>query len=78
MGSADRMILGEGENCIYSVDSKVTGLNNNALVEGAPGSGKTVSIIEARFLETFHRSLIATVTKRRIVRKYTPVMQKRG
>lgn len=49
MGSADRMILGEGENCIYSVDSKVTGLNNNALVEGAPGSGKTVSIIEARF-----------------------------
>jgi len=78
MMNEDRMILGDGENCVYSSDSEVTGLNNNVLVIGTSGCGKTVSIIEPRFLETFSKSLIATVTKRRIVRKYTPVMQRRG
>ena len=78
MGSADRIILGDGEDCVYSSDSRLTGVNNNVLIIGSSGSGKTVSLIEPRFLETFHRSLIATVTKRRIVRKYTPVMKERG
>lgn len=74
----DRMILGDGENCVYSSDSNVTGLNNNVIAVGTSGCGKTVSLIEPRLLETFCRSLIVTVTKRRIVKKYTPVMKKRG
>ena len=74
----DRMILGDGENCVYSSDSRVTGLNNNVIAIGTSGCGKTVSLIEPRLLETFHRSLIVTVTKRKIVKKYTPVMKKRG
>lgn len=67
----DKVIL--GENVIYSTDCTQTGLNNNILV-----CGKTMSISEARVLETFHSSLIATVTKRRIVDKYKPVFKKRG
>lgn len=74
----DRMILGDGENCVFSSDSKITGLNNNVIVMGTSGCGKTVSVIEPRLLESFYRSLIVTVTKRRIVNKYTPVMRKRG
>ena len=74
----DRLILGDGENCIFSSDSQKTGLNNNILVIGSPGCGKTVSIIEPRILETFNKSLIVTVTKRRIVEKYSAVMKKRG
>ena len=74
----DRLILGDGENCIFSSNSQKTGLNNNILVIGTSGCGKTVSIIEPRILETFNRSLIATVTKRRIVKKYSVVMKKRG
>ena len=74
----DRMILGDGENCVYSSDSNVTGLNNNVIAVGTSGCGKTVSLIEPRLLETFCRSLIVTVTKRRIVKKYAPVMKKRG
>lgn len=74
----DRLILGEGENCIFSSDSQKTGLNNNILVIGTSGCGKTVSIMEPRILETFNKSLIATVTKRRIVKKYSVVMKKRG
>lgn len=74
----DRLILGDGENCIFSSDSQETGLNNNILVIGTSGCGKTVSILEPRILETFNKSLIATVTKRRIVKKYSVVMRKRG
>lgn len=72
----DKMILGEG--VIYSTDCSQTGLNNNVLVCGASGCGKTMSITEARLLETFHSSVIATVTKRRIVDKYKPVFRRRG
>lgn len=72
----DRMIL--GENVIYSTDSNETGLNNNVIVCGSSGCGKTMSISEPRLLETFNSSLIATVTKRRIVNKYKSVFEQRG
>lgn len=72
----DKMILGEG--VIYSTDCSQTGLNNNVLVCGSSGCGKTMSITEARLLETFHSSVIATVTKRRIVDKYKLVFRRRG
>lgn len=73
---ADQMILGQG--CIYSTDPEETGLNNNVLICGSSGSGKTMSISEPLFLKTYHRSLIALVTKRRVVDKYTPLFQHRG
>lgn len=72
----ERVIL--GENCIYSTDCNETGLNNNVIVCGGSGSGKTFSIAEPRLLETKTSSLIATVTKRRIVSKYTPLFKKRS
>lgn len=72
----DKMIL--GENVIYSTDCKKTGLNNNVLVCGGSGCGKTMSISEPRLLETFNSSLIVTVTKRRIVNKYRSVFEQRG
>ena len=73
---ADVMIL--GENCVYSTDSEKTGLNNNVLVVGSSGSGKTMSISEPLLLKTFHRSLVVSVTKRRIVQQYTPLLRRRG
>ena len=73
----DRLILGDGEDCVFSSNSDQTGLNNNILVIGTSGCGKTVSIIEPRILETFNKSLIITVTKRRIAKKYSAVMKKR-
>jgi len=73
---ADRVIL--GENCNYSSDCEKTGLNNNILVCGSSGCGKTMSISEPRLLETHNSSLVATVTKRRIVNKYKPLFVERG
>ena len=72
----EKVIL--GENCCYSADSNETGLNNNVIVCGGSGSGKTMSVSEPRLLETKTSSIIATVTKRRIVNKYMPLFKKRG
>lgn len=72
----EKVIL--GENCSYSADSNETGLNNNVIVCGGSGSGKTMSVSEPRLLETKTSSMIATVTKRRIVNKYMPLFKKRG
>ena len=76
--SADRMILGAGQNASFSMNSDLTGLNNNVIVAASSGGGKTVSIMEPRLLETFHSSLIVTVSKRRIVEEYTDMFLERG
>lgn len=76
--STDQVILGDGESCVFSTDCNETGLNNNVLVVGGSGSGKTMSIAEPFLLETFRRSIITTVTKRRIVNKYSPLLRSRG
>lgn len=76
MTVTDNVIL--GEDCIYSTDCNKTGLNNNIVVCGASGTGKTMSITEPRLLETKNTSLIVTVTKRRIVNKYEAMFRERG
>jgi len=72
----ETMIL--GENAFFSTDPSETGLNNNVLVCGGSGCGKTMSVSEPRLLQTYKTSLIATVTKRRIVDKYAPLFKQRG
>lgn len=72
----DNMVLGEGVVC--STDCKETGVNNNVIVCGASGCGKTMSVIEPRLLETYESSLIVTVTKRRIVDQYRAMFEERG
>ena len=59
---SEQIILGAGST--YSTDCTETQLNNNVIVVGGSGSGKTMSIIEPRLLETVHSSLIVTVSKR--------------
>ena len=75
---ADRMILGEGQNAVFSTDCSQTGLNNNVIVCASSGGGKTMSLLEPRLLETFESSLVVTCTKRRIVDKYRNVFLARG
>ncbi len=72
----DIMIL--GENATFSTDCNITGLNNNVIVCGSSGGGKTMSVMEPRLLQTYESSLILTVTKRRLVEKYKEVFAKRG
>ena len=72
----ERVIL--AENCIYSTNPEETQLNNNVLVCGPAGCGKTVSIAEPRLIETVDSSIVVTLTKRRLINKYKPVFEKRG
>ncbi len=72
----DKMPLADGYT--YSLDSSVTGINNNALIIGGSGCGKTWSIVEPRFLATRHGSLITVVSKVRIMRKYAGFFRNRG
>ena len=72
----DSMIAAKG--CVYSGDCAVTGLNNNRIIVGGSGSGKTMSITEPCLLHSYHRNLIVTATKARIVHQYSPVLQERG
>lgn len=73
---ADKLIL--GKDAIFSTDPNETGLNNNVLVVGGSGSGKTTSIIEPRLLETANSSLIVSVSKKRLISKYEALFRKRG
>ncbi len=72
----ERMIL--GQNVICSMDCNQTGLNNNVLVVGGSGSGKTKSISEPMLLENMSSTQVVTVTKRRIVNQYKNLFRKRG
>ena len=75
--SRDKIIL--GENLSFSTDTDKTGINNNNVVVCAgSGSGKTMSIIEPRLINTFDSSLIVTLTKRRLVPKYKSLFEERG
>lgn len=73
---SENIILGEG--CCYSSDSSITQLNNNILVIGASGSGKTMSITEPRLLETKESSLIVNLSKQKLAEKYMPLYRARG
>ena len=59
--SRDKIIL--GENLSFSTDTDKTGINNNVVVCAGSGSGKTMSIIEPRLINTFDSSLIVTLHK---------------
>ena len=59
----DKMILGNG--IAYSMDSRQTGLNNNVLVNGGSGIGKTMSILTPLMLSILtakKRSLVVSLT----------------
>lgn len=69
----DRIIL--AEKCIYTPGQTV---NENVIVVGGTGTGKTMSVSEPRLLHTYNTSLVVTLSKRRLVYKYAPVYRERG
>lgn len=72
----DEMILAEGLSTTF--DSEVTGLNNNTIVLGSTGSGKSMSVTEPQIMHTFCNSLIVTMTKRKIADEYANLLRSRG
>lgn len=66
------------DNCEFTTDCDKTGLNNNVLVKGASGSGKTFSYVEPNLLRAYHRNLMPVIRKPRMIRKYAPMLRNRG
>ena len=72
--NTDLSILGEG--AVYP--ARMENNNGNVIVLGTTGSGKTCSIVEPRILHSHHTSLVVPITKRKLVKQYTPLMESRG
>lgn len=73
---AEEYILAQDK--VICTDPDLTGLNNNIIVVGPSGSGKTMSYAEMCLLRTRESSMIVTLSKRRLVMKYSPYYAERG
>ncbi len=67
-----------GEDLVISTDSENTQLNNNIMVVGPSGAGKTMSYAEMVLLRTEESSLIVTLSKRRLAKKYISHLASKG
>jgi len=67
-----------GKDFSVSSDMEKTGLNNNVLVVGSSGAGKTMSVAEARLIGTKNSSLIVSVSKRSLVDRYKKYFAVKG
>lgn len=72
----DKLYL--GENYVSTTDCDKTGLNNNILVIGGSGSGKTMSYVQPNLLHSDNRNLIVTLSKRNIVTQYMKLFKQKG
>lgn len=72
----DEMILGKDVKVSTNCDE--TQCNNNVIVCGSSGCGKTMSIIEPKLLCTYNSSLVVTLSKKRIIPGYTELFKERG
>ena len=72
----DKAILADGIE--MSTNCAETMINNNTLVVGGSGSGKTVSYVLPRLLEARNSSLIVTMTKAKVKRMTEELLKSRG
>ena len=63
----DRLYLGQHQ--VFSMDDQQTGLNNNVLVVGCSGSGKTMSVGIPLLLHATECSLVVSIVKRELLQK---------
>ena len=53
-------------------------VNDNVLVVGATGSGKTTGIVEPRLCAVSHSSIVVPVCKDGLYEKYAPILREKG
>lgn len=59
--------MGKDERAYFSTDSRATGCNNNYLIVGGSGSGKTESIAKPMIHNTRNSNLVVVCTKKKIM-----------
>lgn len=76
VGGHDPLIL--GENQIYSSDSAATQLNNNVVVVGGSGSGKSFSVGNPILTHTENASVVDILSKREQAEMFIPWFRAKG
>lgn len=74
----DKFFLGADSRCIVSTNSAETQLNNNVIVVGGSGSGKTCSTLLPTLLHLQHSNAVGIFTKRNALDLAKYVLKKRG
>ena len=74
----DEFILGHDPQCVISTDCCETQLNNNIMVVGGSGSGKTTSVMNPILLHLQHSNAIGVFTKKGMMDEAARVLKKRG
>lgn len=74
----DFLILGDGVDGLFDMNPEAVQLNNNVLVIGGTGAGKTKSVVETNLLHSHHKSMVVLLTKKRLMNLYGPLLKKRG
>lgn len=72
----NQVCLAEGQ--VFPSDPSVTGINDNVIVAGPTGSGKTVSYAEPRMLNTYEGSLVVPLSKAKLKNQYSAIFRERG
>lgn len=66
------------EGVVFPASFKETGINQNEIIVGPTGGGKTVSICEPRICHTMQSSLVVPLSKRALKEKYGRMLKERG
>lgn len=70
--------MGKDERAYFSTDSRMTGCNNNYLIVGGSGSGKTESIAKPMIYNTLNSNLVVVCTKKKIMEYAINDLQQKG
>lgn len=74
MNNKDRLVM--GKDCAYAMDENH--VNNNVLIVGGTGSGKTHYVLEPMLLHTEDSSVVVNINKRILFDRYAPLFEQKG
>ena len=74
----DKYLLGADERCWFTTDCTETQLNNNVMVEGGSGSGKTLSTLLPILLHSGYNNSIVVLTKKGLLLQVKKWMEMHG
>ena len=74
----DTFQLGEDARCTLSMDTHATQCNNNILVVGGTGSGKTMGVANQMLFQLQHGNAVGVFTKRGMTEDLGKILRSRG
>ena len=74
----DNMILGADERCVVSMNCHETQLNNNVLVVGGSGSGKTMGVVNPMLFNIDNTNVVGIFTKKGVTRLAKKHLEEKG